>query len=112
MFGPPASSSNWQNPIKELGVVDPGLAFQYGKPPGCGFLGVRFLFANVPDFGVDDPLDQTGVRNPGLKWYDLCHSRTYFERLVIFLQLSSRAFPGRDLTLDSFKLKSQRLGQT
>ena len=27
------------------------------------------------------------------------------------LQLSSRAFPGRDLTLDPFKLKSQRLGQ-
>ena len=43
MFGPPASFSNWQDPIKELGVVDPGLAFQYRKPPGCGFLGGTIL---------------------------------------------------------------------
>jgi len=33
MIEPPASYSNWQTPTKKLGVIDPGLTFQY-EPPG------------------------------------------------------------------------------
>jgi len=90
--------------LKNWGLLIQGWHFST-NPPGC--------WSNVLFFWGENLLvDQAGFANPGLKWYDLCQSRTYFERHVIFnYKLSFIAFTRRDVTLDSVK-SIQRLGQT